>query len=165
MQQVECIYELDEYLDEYIVDEKARKIDKQQPDVIDADLEADLYEDIDVQENESKEVKIRRIKRYQKIVNRLKQKHGFRCQLCHDTFMMDNGRNYCEAHHIKSLSQNGSQAEDNVLILCPTHHRMFHYAKNSIEIGNLIDRKRIIKIGDIIYKVSLDGDKDIEEHQ
>ncbi|MCE5222393.1 MAG: HNH endonuclease [Clostridium sp.] len=102
---------------------------------IDSQIEKDFLDDIDVVENESIEEKIKKIRRYQKIVNILKQKYGYRCQLCGYTFKMDNGNCYCEAHHIKMLSKDGTQNPNNVIILCANHHRMFHYASNIITVG------------------------------
>ena len=127
-----AINETDDYLSEY--------------------FERDLIEDLELgginfQENETEEVKINRIKRNQKIVKKLKTAYDSKCQLCNESFKMDNGDEYCEAHHIVWLSNGGSLGPDNVLILCANHHRMFHYATNSLEIENLIDNRRKIKIG------------------
>lgn len=115
---------------------------------IDIQIKKDFLEDVGEIENESIEQRIKRIKRYQKIVKMLKLKYNYRCQLCGYSFRMDNGIDYCEAHHIKMLSEDGSQNPENVIILCANHHRIFHYARYTIIIEELIDRKRIIKIGD-----------------
>ena len=114
--------------------------------VIDSQIERDLNDDIDIPENETEEARIFRIKRYQNIVNRLKFECNYKCQICGDSFLMDNGKYYCEAHHIKLLSKGGTQSPENVLILCSNHHRMFHYAANSINISDIIDGKRTIEI-------------------
>lgn len=113
---------------------------------IDIQIEKDFLDDIDVAENESIEEQIKKIRRYQKIVKILKRKYDYKCQLCGYNFQMDNGNYYCEAHHIKMLSKDGTQSSDNVIILCANHHRMFHYASNTITVGKLIDGKRVIKI-------------------
>lgn len=96
--------------------------------------------------NESIEVKINRIKRKQQIVNRLKSKYNNCCQIeeCNFTFKKKNGEFYSEAHHIELLSEGGSQDEDNVVILCPNHHRMFHYS--NVEIFDLDENRRKIII-------------------
>lgn len=123
---------------------------------IDENVKRDFLEDIDVQENEIESNYNEKIKRYQKIVKMLKEKYEHKCQVCGHTFLMDNGKNYCEAHHIKMLSKDGSQAPENVIILCADHHRMFHYATNTTEIGNLINGKRKIKIGNEEFWVQFD---------
>ncbi|MBN3382931.1 HNH endonuclease [Clostridium botulinum] len=122
-------------------------ISKEEEKDIDIQIEKDFLDDVDIAENESTEELNRRIKRYQKIVKILKQKYNYKCQLCGYTFPMDNGSYYCEAHHIQMLSRDGSQHPENVIILCANHHRKFHYAKDNIIIGKLIDGKRVIKIG------------------
>jgi len=152
---IENTYELNDFLDEYLVNTAKRTINKIEPEEIDEGIEHDFIEDVTIPDNETKEITIRRIKRYQRIVNELKKKHGYKCQLCNDTFLMDNGNYYCEAHHIKQLSNNGTQDKTNVLILCPNHHRMFHYSKGIITITDVpIDQKRVIAIGNITYEVS-----------
>jgi len=114
---------------------------------IDIQIEKDFLDDIDVQGNESIEEWTKKIKRYQKIVKILKQKYNYKCQLCGYTFHMDNGNYYCEAHHIKMLSKDGTQNADNVIILCANHHRIFHYSSETTIVGQVIDDKRVIKIG------------------
>lgn len=120
---------------------------------IDKQIEKDFLDDIDIPENELIEVRNKRIKRYKKIVNRQKKMHGYKCQLCGYSFHMDNGNDYCEAHHIKMLSKDGSQGPENVIILCANHHRMFHYANNNITVGKLRAGERIIKIGEETFNV------------
>ncbi|WP_413168403.1 HNH endonuclease [Capilliphycus salinus ALCB114379] len=67
--------------------------------------------------------------------------------------MQKNGGNYAEGHHLVPLSQGGSQDASNVVILCPNHHRMFHYAV--VSIGKLAHGKCSVIINgvetDIIY--------------
>lgn len=157
-------YELDEELDLYInidgvpklLDENGSKVKEvirqnqlqlpeSEEDIV-KQIERDFLEDLYL-ENETEEIRYNRIKRYQKLVTQLKQKYNYQCQICGYNFLMDNGKCYCEAHHIKMLSKDGSQNPDNVLILCANHHRMFHYASNTCTIGELVQGKRIVQIG------------------
>ncbi len=152
-------YELEDELDLYININGMPKFSKRKGSMlsthgnqlneeeIDDQIKRDFIDDIDEPENVTEEVRLNRIKRYQKIVKRLKKEYNYQCQLCRDNFLMDNGNYYCEAHHIKMLSKDGSQSPENVLILCAKHHRMFHYASNTCIIGKLIKGKRNIKIG------------------
>lgn len=133
----------------YLYIEKNAKND----DLEDKQIEQNLLEDIDALENETVEEKRKRIKRYQRIVKILKERYQFKCQICGQTFQMDNGNWYCEAHHIKSLSNNGSQSAQNVIILCAHHHRMFHYAGDTISMGNQKNGFRIMKIGQEEYDI------------
>lgn len=51
-----------------------------------------------------------------------------RCEHClTDGFLMSNGQNYLEAHHIIALADDGEDTLGNVIALCPTHHREAHY--------------------------------------
>lgn len=107
-------------------------------------------------ENEPIEVKVKLIKRCQKIVKLIKSKYESKCQIesCGFTFVKTNGENYSEAHHLKPLSENGSQDESNVVILCPNHHRMFHFC--TVKIFDVVGNKRDIEINgvkeSIVYK-------------
>jgi len=107
-------------------------------------------------ENESIEVKVKLIKRCQKIVKLIKNKYDSKCQIqsCGFTFAKTNGENYSEAHHLKPLSENGSQDESNVVILCPNHHRMFHFC--TVKVFDVVGNKRDIEINgikeSIVYK-------------
>ncbi|PHM07127.1 hypothetical protein [Nostoc sp. 'Peltigera malacea cyanobiont' DB3992] len=69
--------------------------------------------------------------------------------------MKNNGGFYSEAHHLNLLSQEGSQYENNVVILCPNHHRMLHFAQVE-PIKDKEKNKRFVKINGkdyfIIYK-------------
>ena len=62
----------------------------------------------------------------------LKQKvlaaRGKRCQLCNFTFRKADGEEYGECHHIEPVSQGGPDHEDNLLVLCPNHHKELHLA-------------------------------------
>lgn len=111
------------------------------------------FHDETMLKNITEEKLVKMIKRYQRIVNILKPLYGSRCQICGETFLMDNGKMYCEAHHIVPISEDGVQTPENVIILCANHHRMFHYAKGKISIGEMKGNKRIICIGDTKYEV------------
>lgn len=86
-------------------------------------------EDFPELENQKKELVINRIKRVKSIVDALKEKYHYKCQICGFNFKMKNGNEYCEAHHLVPLSTGGSQMPENVIIICPNHHRMLHYAQ------------------------------------
>ena len=55
-----------------------------------------------------------------------------KCEHCRKTgFLMKNGRRYLEAHHIIALSAQGKDTVQNVIALCPEHHREAHYGSNA----------------------------------
>ncbi|MBW9173375.1 EVE domain-containing protein [Clostridium estertheticum] len=112
---------------------------------------SEILEDDDTIGNESIEMKISRIKRNQEIVCKIKKKYKNKCQIegCNFTFKKKNGECYSEAHHLELLSKGGSQVESNVVILCPNHHRMVHYA--DIKIFDLIGFNRNVVINEEDY--------------
>lgn len=60
---------------------------------------------------------------------------GGRCEYCGTTgFEMANGGHYVEAHHVIALSAQGPDTVENVIALCPTHHREAHYGGRANEL-------------------------------
>lgn len=54
-----------------------------------------------------------------------------RCEFCGALgFERDDGTNFVEAHHIIHLSKQGPDTLDNVIGLCPNHHREAHFGKD-----------------------------------
>ena len=78
---------------------------------------------------EEVETRAKRIKRSYSLVGALKEKYGNKCQICGFTFKMPNGQYYSEAAHIVPISSRdaGVDAPQNILILCPNHHKMLDY--------------------------------------
>jgi len=57
------------------------------------------------------------------------------CEYCGKRgFEMDDGSFYVEAHHVIALSEQGPDTVDNVIALCPEHHRQAHYGKSAEEL-------------------------------
>lgn len=54
------------------------------------------------------------------------------CELCGAKgFKTSSGSIYLESHHIQPLSDGGDDSIDNVIALCPNHHREAHYGVDS----------------------------------
>lgn len=54
-----------------------------------------------------------------------------RCEFCGMLgFSKDDGASYIEAHHVISLANQGPDSLDNVIALCPNHHREAHFGAN-----------------------------------
>lgn len=69
--------------------------------------------------------KTRKIKKVRAYV--LERAQG-RCEYCKEKgFMMPDGTRYLETHHIIALAKHGADQVDNVIALCPAHHREAHY--------------------------------------
>lgn len=63
-----------------------------------------------------------------KVRQRVLERAKGRCEHClTEGFLMSNGNNYLEAHHIIALADDGEDTLGNVIALCPTHHREAHY--------------------------------------
>lgn len=67
------------------------------------------------------------------------------CEWCDERgFKTSAGSIYLETHHIQPLSEKGSDTVDNVIALCPNHHREAHFGENSDQFKQAL-RRRIAK--------------------
>ncbi len=63
----------------------------------------------------------------------LKRAGGF-CEWCgQEGFKTVSGSIYLETHHIQPLFEDGSDTVDNVVALCPNHHREAHFGLNALQ--------------------------------
>lgn len=73
------------------------------------------------------------LKHYRKIcgtlVRDLKKRYNNCCQICGYSFKDEYGVDYSEAHHIKPFAKYEDHRPENIIILCPNHHRIVHKAK------------------------------------
>ncbi|PHI29716.1 HNH endonuclease [Budvicia aquatica] len=65
----------------------------------------------------------------------LNQANGI-CESCKQPapFYAEGGKPYLEVHHIKHLSNNGSDTITNSVAICPNCHKAFHYSENSLQL-------------------------------
>lgn len=69
-----------------------------------------------------------------------------RCEHCGELgFPMLNGGHFVEAHHIISLAKQGPDTLDNVIALCPNHHREAHFGADSEQ----LERQFLAKLAQI----------------
>lgn len=66
------------------------------------------------------------------IISYLKELRNFECQICGHKIQKKNGGFYIEAAHIKPKSEMGDESPDNILILCPNHHKEFDEGDTTI---------------------------------
>lgn len=78
---------------------------------------------------------VKRIQRNRRLVRALKRLYEGRCQVCDFSIEKSGGGNYCEAAHIEpiSLRRADLDVKDNIVILCPNHHKMLDHGAMSIE--------------------------------
>lgn len=76
-----------------------------------------------------------RIVRDTQLIRNLKSSCNYLCQICGNTIVLPNGKKYAEGHHLRPLGSpyNGPDIEQNIIILCPTHHAEFDYGSIAIE--------------------------------
>ncbi|MBR1420774.1 MAG: hypothetical protein IJ575_06970 [Selenomonadaceae bacterium] len=96
-----------------------------------AEIDAEEFEIEHALEDESAKIverfhlgKFRKLNR--EIGNQLKSIYDFRCQICGKNFGESYGTNLVEAHHIEFFSKSYNNNSENLLIVCPNHHRIIH---------------------------------------
>ena len=63
------------------------------------------------------------------ILDSLKKLYHYRCQICGATATVMYGVDVSEAHHIDYFVRSMNNSPQNIIILCPDHHRIVHKAK------------------------------------
>ncbi len=137
------------------------ELSKDEQDKIDEELQR---EDIDVIKkrlktiSNSKEVLIevrgKIWKRNNYLIGSIKKIRGYKCQICGYTFKKKNGGFYVEgAHIIEKRTGKGEETPDNIIILCPNHHKEFDLGDKEIikHTGKIV----IFKMGNKKHKISL----------
>lgn len=60
------------------------------------------------------------------LVEQLRQLYEGRCQICRWNPVETYSEHLCEGHHIQWLSRGGDDRLDNLMLVCPNHHRAIH---------------------------------------
>ena len=87
----------------------------------------------------------------------IKRFRGFKCQICGAAIKRGAEPPYVEAAHIKPKSKGGSENPDNIMILCPNHHKEFDLGGGKVTRGQ--GRKAVVEMNGARYRLSLDGDR------
>ena len=66
------------------------------------------------------------VRRNGQLVHELRQFYSGRCQICQWNPLQRYGKYLSEGHHIHWLSRGGEDEVNNMLLLCPNHHRAVH---------------------------------------
>ena len=56
----------------------------------------------------------------------LKSVYDHRCQVCGMNFRIKYDEPFAETHHIQPLSERGFDIGENIVVVCPNHHRIIH---------------------------------------
>ena len=67
------------------------------------------------------------------IIIELKKLYRYECQICGHAFEGLYGGNYAEAHHIEFFADTHNNKMNNIIILCPNHHRVIHLLKPNFD--------------------------------
>ena len=92
-------------------------------------------------------------KRDNKIVAMIKFVRDFKCQICGTTILKRDGSKYIEAAHIQPKHKGGSECLENIILLCPNHHKEFDYGY--LEINTLTKTHIKFVLNNINYKIQL----------
>lgn len=89
---------------------------------------------INSKKHELKEVisNIKSLSRDNKTIALLKIFRNFKCQICGTTIKKKDGSYYIEAAHIKAKKEKGKETPQNIILLCPNHHKEFDFGKRKI---------------------------------
>ena len=91
---------------------------------------------------------IRRYDRSPLVVAIARLRAGYRCEMpnCnHPLFFDQGGLPYSEVHHIEPLSEGGEDTLENVVCLCPAHHREVHVGSRATALTEVL---RTVRLGD-----------------
>lgn len=75
--------------------------------------------------------------RNRSLVERLQQTYDGRCQVCQWDPVDEYGESLCEGHHIQWWSRGGDDALDNLMLVCPNHHRAIHQCDAPLDWGDM----------------------------
>ena len=83
----------------------------------------------------------------------IKYLRKFKCQLCGKSILKRDGTYYVEAAHIDPKCDKGRETLENILLLCPNHHKEFDLGKREIIYRD--NHSLILKINGETFKISL----------
>lgn len=79
------------------------------------------------------DIKGKAYKRDNITIAKIKVLHDFQCQICSTSIIKRDGTKYIEAAHIKPKHLKGCETLDNIILLCPNHHKEFDLGNSEVE--------------------------------
>jgi 5-methylcytosine-specific restriction protein A len=95
-------------------------------------------------------------KRDNKTISLIKILRNFQCQICGVSIKKKDGTYYIEAAHIKPKHQKGGETPDNIILLCPNHHKEFDFG--NLKITSQSKDKISFNLNDSVYELTLTVD-------
>jgi 5-methylcytosine-specific restriction enzyme A len=92
-------------------------------------------------------------KRDNKTITQIKILRKFECQICGTSILKKDGTKYVEAAHIKAKNKKGRETPDNIILLCPNHHKEFDLGSLEIISHTISDIE--FSINGRLHKLSL----------
>lgn len=83
-------------------------------------------------DDEEVTVNVKKYKRNNKTIALIKLLRNFECQICKKFILKKDGSKYIEAAHINPKHTKGKEIEENIILLCPNHHKEFDYGNLNI---------------------------------
>ena len=101
-----------------------------------------------------------------KLVLKLKKEYKNICQVCGYKIQKSNGEYYSEVHHFWPLQYGGEDTKNNMLVLCPNHHKEFDLCSIALlDDGNsIINQKKEVKFHLTFLKGHKIDKKNIDFH-
>jgi len=78
--------------------------------------------------------------RDQLLAESLKSVYDHRCQICGMNFRIKYDEPFAETHHIRPLSEDGLDVGENIVVICPNHHRIIHKTVPAFDRSRLLYR-------------------------
>lgn len=75
--------------------------------------------------------------RNRSLVERLRTMYNGQCQVCKWNPVDEYSEHLCEGHHIQWLSRGGNDRINNLLLVCPNHHRAIHRCDAPLDYADL----------------------------
>jgi len=98
-------------------------------------------------EEKTKIIKIRKLDK--SISDNLKLLYQNKCQICGSNFGVNYNGNISEAHHIQPFTKSLNNNSDNIMIICPNHHRLIH------KVNPIFDKSSLMLLYQNGYKEKL----------
>ncbi len=117
---------------------------------------ADIFKELqNLKETDPEEIIVnhKTYKRDNKTIAQIKVLRDFKCQICSTTIVKKDGSKYVEAAHIKPKHQKGRETLDNIILLCPNHHKEFDFGKLEIKLHDMTQIEFLLN--DKQYKIKL----------
>lgn len=91
---------------------------------------------LNLNEPEIVKVSTKTYKRDNRTIAQIKILRDFKCQICQNTIKKKDGTYYIEAAHIEPKHKKGVESADNIVLLCPNHHKEFDLGELVIILHN-----------------------------